>query len=261
MDDGRLTPFRWLSSGQTGHASASGSRDYHGPGRGSANSIVACIVGGRLTGQTVFRAKADELIRRCIHPADDISTRNLFDIERRWYYTVFLQALGAYLHEKTDRNELDEMYAYARDSLLHYGQWMAANERPYLDHPERLEFPTETWVAQDLRKADVLALAARHAGAASGAALADASRVFRERSLAALVQASTRHYSRPLVISLRHTPWADKGAGSREGPPATPPAWPISRFVPQKAIALRRGKRLAMAIAALAAIALLLLTT
>jgi hypothetical protein len=40
---------------------------------------------------------------------------------------------------------------------------MLHHERPYLDHPEQLEYPTETWAAHDLRKANVLRLASRHA--------------------------------------------------------------------------------------------------
>ena len=47
--------------------------------------------------------RESQLIRRCIHPDDDLEARNLHDTERRWYYTVFLQALGSYLHEKLDR--------------------------------------------------------------------------------------------------------------------------------------------------------------
>jgi hypothetical protein len=38
---------------------------------------------------------------------------------------------------------------------------MAEHELPYLDRPEQLQFPTEAWAAQDLRKANVLRLAAR----------------------------------------------------------------------------------------------------
>ena len=55
------------------------------------------------------------------------------------------------------------MVAYARASLLHYARWMAEHERPYLAHPEQLEYVTSTWAAQDLRKANVLRLAAAYA--------------------------------------------------------------------------------------------------
>src|SRR5262249_26351355 len=132
MDDGRLTPFRWLARGATGLASSTQSTDYHGPGRGAGNSILACLVAHQLTDEVIFASKADELIARCIHPADDIDARDLLNPERRWSYTVFLQTLGFYLHRKQERSELDRHYAYAQASLLHYARWMLAHERPYL---------------------------------------------------------------------------------------------------------------------------------
>src|SRR5205085_782607 len=91
MDDGRRTIFRWLDRGDTGLASATVSPLYHGPGRGGGNSINALLDGYRLTGNPAFRAKLEQLLHRCIHPADDIAGRNLLDAEYRWSYTVFLQ--------------------------------------------------------------------------------------------------------------------------------------------------------------------------
>ena len=85
------------------------------------------------------------------------------DAENRWSYTVFLQALGKYLEHRADRGLIDAQFEYARAVLLTYAMWMCANERPYLDTPERLEFPNETWAAQDIRKAAVFEFAARHA--------------------------------------------------------------------------------------------------
>src|SRR5439155_23375332 len=76
--------------------------------------------------------------------------------------TVFLSILARYLEVKAEAGELDRMYAYAQASLGRYAEWMLANESPYFDHPEKLEFPTETWPAQDIRKANVLRLAAGH---------------------------------------------------------------------------------------------------
>ena len=78
---------------------------------------------------------------------------------------MFLQALGKYLDYKAERGELDALYAYARASLLHYARWMAEHEYPYLSKPEMLEYPTETWAAQDMRKAEVLQEAGRWAAA------------------------------------------------------------------------------------------------
>src|SRR5690606_11178682 len=70
---------------------------------------------------------------------------------------------GTYHHDKAEQGELDRSYGYAQASLLHYARWMAEHERPYLERRDELEFPTETWVAQELRKADVFFWAALHA--------------------------------------------------------------------------------------------------
>ncbi|MFN9913543.1 MAG: hypothetical protein ACK53L_13210, partial [Pirellulaceae bacterium] len=50
----------------------------------------------------------------------------------------------------------DELYAYAWASLVHYARWMLEHEAPTLDHRERLQYPTETWAAQDMRKWHIL---------------------------------------------------------------------------------------------------------
>jgi hypothetical protein len=117
----------------------------------------------RLSGDVRYLSKAEELIRRCVHPEDDIAARHLDDVENRWSYTAFLQALGRYLDVKVERDELDERYAYAREGLLHYARWMQSHEYLYLDRPERLEYPTETWAAQEIRKACVFHQAMMHA--------------------------------------------------------------------------------------------------
>ena len=53
-------------------------------------------------------------------------------------------------------NQLDEDFEYGVASLLHYANWMAKHERPTLSQPEKLQYPTETWAAQDMRKWHVL---------------------------------------------------------------------------------------------------------
>lgn len=202
LDDGRKTIFRWLDRGYTGQASASGSPLYHGPGRGSANSLSALLDGHRLSGDPAFLAKAEQLIRRVIHPADDIVARNLFDTERRWFYVVFLQALGKYLDYKAERGELDSQYAYARASLLHYAHWMAEKEYPYLDKPEILEYPTETWVAQDMRKSEVFKYAARHATGEERVRFLERSDFFFRYATTTLSSMKTRTLVRPVVLML-----------------------------------------------------------
>jgi hypothetical protein len=163
MDDGRRTVFGLLDSGPTGLASATTERDYHGPGRGCGNSVNALLDGWLLSRRQCYLEKAWELIRRCLHPDDDPARRGLLDVERRWSYTVFLSVLGRFLDLYREYGEPDARYAYARASLLRYAAWMAEHEEPYFAHPEKLEYPTETWAAQEYRKANVLRLAAAQA--------------------------------------------------------------------------------------------------
>jgi hypothetical protein len=209
MDDGSKTIFRWLDRGHTGLASATVSPLYHGPGRGAGNSINALLDGHRLAAGSgdprraqVFLDKAEQLIRRCIHPADDIAARNLLDAERRWSYTVFLQALGKYLDYKAERDELDWMYAYGRAALLHYARWMAEHEYPYLEKPEILEYPTETWVAQDMRKSEVFKFAAKHATGEERLRFLERSEFFFRYVTTTLMGMKTRTLARPVVILL-----------------------------------------------------------
>jgi hypothetical protein len=246
MDDGRLSPLRWIAGGPTGWASATGSFDYHGPGRGAANSILACLVGHRLTGHAAFARKADDLIRRCIHPDDDVQARNLLDVERRWYYTVFLQALGLYLHEKDESGVRDEMYAYAQAALVKYAGWMAAHERPYLSHPEILEFPTETWAAQDLRKAEALMWAALHAPADDRATFQSRAAFFLDESLKTLAALPSHRFTRPTILLLtqavRYPGLAAAIATAADVIVSPATSVPPASFVPQKTVALRRLK-------------------
>jgi hypothetical protein len=256
MDDGRRTPFRWLARGATGLASFSGSMDYHGPGRGAANSILACLVAYRLTGEEKFRSKVDELIRRCVHPSQDPASLNLLDVERRWFYTVFLQALGTYLTFKRERDEYDAMYTYARDTLLRYARWMAAHERPYLDRPEILEFPNDTWAAQDARKAEVFRWAALYAAPEECDVFASRAEYFLRYSVETLEKSPSPLYTRPIVLMLangvRDTGLAAAPAAlSQER--AQPAGFPISPFKPQKRVAIQRLRWIGVAIAILGA--------
>jgi hypothetical protein len=255
IDDGAQTPLRWLAGGRTGFASSSGNPLYHGPGRGVGNSLNALVDGHRLTGDPRFLAKADELIRRSTHPADDIARLDLLDAERRWYYTVYLQALGKYLDHKAELGERDRAADYAREVLLHYARWMAEHERPYLDVPERLEYPTETWAAQDMRKCEVFQLAWRYADRSDERAR------FRERAefffgyvCRTLGGMPTRSLCRPVVLLLSYGhshAWFRARFASPEAPPLPPAAPPYDHgrpatFVPQKVVFLRRAKRIAL---------------
>jgi hypothetical protein len=205
MDDGRKSRFRWIDRRDTGLASVTRSPDFHGPGRGAGNSINALLDAHRLTGEPRYLAKAEALVARSVHPDDDPAAIDPLDAENRWSYTVFLQALGKYLEYRADRGFIDAHYEYARAVLLKFAAWMLANERPYLDTPERLEYPTETWAAQDIRKAAVFEFAARHS---ADTALRDRfqSRAdsFVDYAITTLVNAPTGRLTRPLVLLLAY---------------------------------------------------------
>jgi hypothetical protein len=205
MDDGAKSPFRWIDRGETGMASATASIEYHGPGRGAGNSINALLDAHRLTGQHSYLVKADRLVTRCISPSDDPDGLNLLDAERRWSYTVFLQVLGKYLEYRAEKGLVDALYSYARTALIRYAVWMARHEEPYLNHPERLEFPNETWAAQDIRKAAVFEFAACHErDEAQRELFQQRACEFVRYSVSTLLASPTSSLTRPIVLLLAY---------------------------------------------------------
>ena len=160
MDDGSLTVFGLFDDGPTGLSTSTVSEDYQGPGRGAGNSINALLDAWLLTSEERYLTKAEELIRRVVHPEQDLDALNLLDSETHWSYTVCLASLGRYLGELERAGRRGPCYAYVRATLCHYGRWMAKNERPALSDPDGLEFVTVAWAAQDFRKANALRIAA-----------------------------------------------------------------------------------------------------
>lgn len=200
MDDGSATLFSVIDAGPTGAASKTTSGDYHGPGRGAGNSINALLDAYVLSGRRAYLAKAEALIQRCIHPRDDIGERQLDDPEHRWSYLVFLQVLGKYLAYKVEAGETDYAFQYARESLLHYASWVLEHEVPYKDVLHKVELPTETWPAHDIRKCHVLHLAASYSSGRQQAQFRARADYFFVRCLDDLRSFPTADLTRPLVI-------------------------------------------------------------
>lgn len=200
MDDGSRTLLAFLAPGPSGGASRTLESSYHHPGRGAGNSVNALLDAYSLTRARRYLAKAEELIQRCIHPDDDIGALALDDPEHRWSYLVFLQILGKYLATKLDIGEVDYSFHYARESLLHYAQWMSEYEVPYKDVLHKVEIPTETWPAHDIRKCHVLHLAASYATGEARECLRRRAGYFFDRCLADVRSFPTAHFTRPLVI-------------------------------------------------------------
>jgi len=202
MEDGARTPFRLFCSGETGLASKTAEMDYHGPGRGAGNSINALMDAHVVTRKREYLEFAERLIRRCIHPEDDVPGRNLLDHEMRWSYTVFLQYLGKYLDLKLEHGEQDYMFHYARESLLRYADWMMEHEIPFRRSLDRVEYPTETWIVHDLRKSNVLEFAARFSKGERRERYLQKARFFFDGCFRDLEDFETRALTRPLVIMM-----------------------------------------------------------
>ncbi len=158
--------------------------------------------GYQLSGEARFKEKVEQLVRRVIHPADDIAGRNLDVHEERWFYTMFLQALGRFLHWKDELGEHDQIYAHAQAGLLHYARWMVNHTYPYLDKPEKLRYPTETWAAQDIRKSDVFYFAALHSAGEERDRFLERGQFFFRYSVEKLSSMPTKTMTRPVAILL-----------------------------------------------------------
>jgi hypothetical protein len=127
--------------------------------RGTANYMVALLDAYDVTGEQHLLAKVGHIIHYTVSPQDRIQDRHLDNVEECWFYTVFLQAVCRFIEVKNQQGEdADKHYAIA--CLLHYADWMAEHEYNYLEKPEILEYPNQTWTAQDLRKVAVLSFAA-----------------------------------------------------------------------------------------------------
>lgn len=231
MDDGTLTQWKFLNKRPTGAASKTADENFHGPGRGAGHSISVLLDGYQLTKNRAYLEKAEQLIQRCIHPQDDLETLELRNPEFRWSYVVFLQILGKYLDLKTLLNEDDACYYYVRASLLRYAEWMRVNEVPITSVFDKVEYPTETWPAQDLRKSVVFFFAAKYAPAAQRPGLLERAEFFFQKSFADLMTFDTCDVTRALVIVMNTTPMRayfqqhpDETVAYKEDPfPVTPP--------------------------------------
>ena len=261
-DDGNLTVMKWLSRARTGNPTASGTEHYHGPGRAPGNSVNALLDALRTSGEARYASKLREIVRRVLHPATDIERLDLLDAENKWFYMMYAHSLGKYLDWCLEVDRRDEDYEYARASFLHLMRWSAAHERPYLEEPDKLEYPTETWAAQDMRKCDVFLAAARHAADVDERhRYLERARFFFGYSVSALEEFPTRTLCRPVVLLLSFGwRWFGEhdGATMRAPQPLPRRDWgPPPTFVPQKAQFMRRAKAL-VALGIAAAVVLLL---
>ena len=172
--------------------------------RGTGNTISACLDAFEAGGGSHFLDQAEEYLRGTIHPDDDIAARNLLDAEECWSYTVLLTAVSKFVDKKSELGEFDDGYVYAKNCLLVYAEWMLRHEYPYLDKPDILEYPNETWPAQDLRKGVILYQAARYAIPEKREILFKQARFFFETAQSELSRHATSSFTRPVALMLQN---------------------------------------------------------
>ncbi len=175
--------------------------------RGTGNCLNATLNAFEVTHDRRFLSRAAKIIQGTVHPEDHPEERDLLNAEYSWSYNVFLAAIGRFLHIKREWDELDGHYRHARDSLLTYARWMGANEYPYLEKPEILEYPNETWAGQDLRKGVIFLSAACHVRGTERLQFQERARFFLGAGFDELLRRETRHYTRPLALVLQNG-WA-----------------------------------------------------
>jgi hypothetical protein len=252
LEDGSQTRFRLLSSRPTGYATSS-SYEYYGPGRASGNTIHVLLTGYELTGEPKYLEMVNYLMRRCVHPDQDLDSLDLLNAELRWFYTMHLQAQCRVIDLLETIPGQEENHKYAVASLLHYARWMLKNERPTLDHPERLQYPTETWAAQDIRKWHILAYAARWCPTREeGSAMMQKADWFYDHVMRTLDGFPTKSLCRPVVL-LMVCGWQRESLVrdfDRLAPKQIqlPSQWPEQQpFIPQRREAIARAKKIILA--------------
>lgn len=124
--------------------------------RGTGNYITALLDAWLATNDGSWIKQAELVIKNTIHPHDDISSRNLLDAENNWSYLVLLESIAKYLHCKLEANSIDGEFQYALDAYCTYTRWIVKNEKLFLSESHNLEYPNDTWTAQDIRKAMLL---------------------------------------------------------------------------------------------------------
>jgi hypothetical protein len=171
--------------------------------RGIANYVNALLDSLELTQQQDYLTQVQNILTNTIHPNEDLTYRGLQDVEGTWFYTVLLQSLCRYLQVKESRQEFDEYFYYCRDCLLNFADWMLIHEYPYLEKQDILEYPNDTWTAQDLRKAHVLAAANYYSPDKKNRYMTKA-QFFQQYVADKLNNADTKTYTRILVLVMQN---------------------------------------------------------
>ena len=174
--------------------------------RGTGNFVNALLDSYLVTADVSYLAKAAYVIENTFSAADDIAQRQFHDVEHTWFYTVFLQSVIRYIEiSACDFPAQPERYAFSFAALLHYADWMTTNERPAMESPDALDFPNETWDAQEIRKAFILFyVAGCLPDDAHASALKQSAQDFYSHVLDVIGGSDCGHYSRILAILMQN---------------------------------------------------------
>lgn len=183
--------------------------------RGTGNYLNALLDAWQLQPDHTWLDRAEKVIRHTIHPADDIDKRNLLDVETGWSYLILLTSISRYLWLKARERQLDYNYVYARDALIHYTRWMLQNEQLFLSDAKQLEFPNDTWTAQDIRKAMLLFQAAE-IDSEFGNEYRQQAHSWLVEIIDRLARSNERSFTRVLIILLQNHGAYQSGATEQE---------------------------------------------
>jgi len=172
--------------------------------RGTGNYINALLDCFELTKEHSFLSKAEFVILNTIQDTDDISSKNLDDIEGSWFYVIVLQAIAKYLLYTSQLTENTPFFNQIKRAFLHYARYMVDNEHVYLETPDKLEFPNDTWTAQDLRKIQVLGCAALLVSKEDSAFFLNKAKNFQDYVSDKLTSSKENQYTRILVLMMQN---------------------------------------------------------
>ena len=172
--------------------------------RGTGNYLQTLMDRYCLLQQQADLDQCAHIIYNCISPDEDLKRRNFDNIEATWFYTVLLQAVCRFILLKEQLQQNDATYAYAVNSLRHYARWMSRHEQNALEHADRLEFPNQTWTAQDLRKVCVLNFASRYLDEADAQAALNRAELILGRCEAWLSESNESNTTRVLCLMMQN---------------------------------------------------------
>jgi hypothetical protein len=171
--------------------------------RGTGNYINTLLDAWLATNDKTWLQRAESVIKSTIHPSDNIDQRHLLTVETGWSYLILINSIGKYLSIKQETEEFDDSFIYTLASFRHYTRWMVSNEQSFLADPKQLEFPNDTWTAQDIRKAMLMYQAAHFDTAWQEKYRSKAEQWFKA-VIDKLKTSEEGHYARILIILMQN---------------------------------------------------------